>query len=315
VLVQVVTRLGWLLISLVVASILVFTVVNVLPGDAAAVILGTSATPESLEALRHQLGLDQPGWLRYLQWVGGMLRRDFGTSLLSHSEVGPLITQKLSVSGPLALAAVIISVALALPLGVLAGVHYRRLAGAVISAVSLLGIAVPAFWAGLLLATVFAIQLHLLPAGGFVDWTASPIDAVRSLVLPALSLGLVQAAVLTRYIRSAIIDVQREDFLRTARAKGLTRWQALRRHGFRYAAIPVVTILGIQLTGLLVGAIVIENVFVLPGLGRLLFQSVGNRDLIVVQDLVMLLTAVVLIVNFAVDLSYRLLDPRIRSSA
>lgn len=313
--IQVITRLGWLVVSLLLASVLVFTVVDVLPGDAAAVILGTSATPEALVTLRHQLGLDQPGWLRYVQWVGGMLHSDFGSSLLSHAEVGPLILQKLSVSGPLALAAATISLVLALPLGVLAGVHYRRLSGTVISAISLLGIAVPAFWAGLLLATVFAIQLHLFPAGGFVDWSESPIGAVRSLVLPSLALGLVQAAVLTRYIRSAIIDVQREDFLRTARAKGLTRWQALSRHGFRYAAIPVVTILGIQLTGLLVGAIVIENVFVLPGLGRLLFQSVGNRDLIVVQDLVMLLTAVVLIVNFGVDLSYRLLDPRIRSSA
>jgi len=315
VLIQVVTRLGWLVVSLVVASILVFTVVNVLPGDVAAVMLGTSATPEAVATLRHQLGLDQPGWLRYLQWVGGMLHSDFGTSLLSHSDVGPLIFQKLAVSGPLALASALISVALAIPLGVLAGVHYRRLSGALISLVSLVGIAVPAFWAGLLLATVFAIQLHLFPAGGFVDWSESPIGALRSLVLPALALGLVQAAVLTRYIRSAIIDVQREDFLRTARAKGLTRWQALSRHGFRYAAIPVVTILGIQLTGLLVGAIVIENVFVLPGLGRLLFQSVGNRDLIVVEDLVMVLTAVVLFVNFVIDLSYRFLDPRIRSSA
>ena len=197
-------------------------------------------------------------------------------------------------------------------MGVLAGVNYRKTSGAIISAVSLLGIAIPTFWAGLLLATIFAIQLKLLPAGGFVDWSDNPLGAARSLILPSLALGLVQAAVLTRYVRSAIVDVQREDFIRTARAKGLTRWQALRRHGFRYAAIPVVTILGIQLTGLLVGAIVIENVFVLPGLGRLLFQSVGNRDLIVVQDLVMLLTAVVLLVNFLVDVSYRLLDPRIR---
>src|SRR5438132_4881740 len=313
--VQIAIRAAWLLVSLVVASVLVFVVVNVLPGDVAAVILGTNATPEALATLRHQLGLDQPGWLRYLQWISGMLRSDFGTSLLSHAEVGPLIFQKLSVSGPLALAAATISLVLAVPLGVLAGVHYRRLSGTIISAISLLGIAVPAFWAGLLLATVFAIQLHLFPAGGFVDWSDNPLAAIRSLVLPALALGLVQAAVLTRYIRSAIIDVQREDFLRTARAKGLTRWQALQRHGFRYAAIPVVTILGIQLTGLLVGAIVIENVFVLPGLGRLLFQSVGNRDLIVVEDLVMLLTAVVLVVNFLIDLSYRLIDPRIRGSA
>jgi peptide/nickel transport system permease protein len=308
-------RLGWLVLSLLLASILVFTVVNVLPGDVAAVMLGTSATPDALETLRHQLGLDQPGWLRYLQWLSGMLRTDFGTSLLSHSEVGPLIVQKLSVSAPLAVAAAIISLALALPLGVLAGVNYKNALGATISAISLVGIAVPAFWAGLLLATVFAIQLRVLPAGGFVDWSEDPVAAARSLILPALALGLVQAAVLTRYVRSAIIDVQREDFLRTARAKGLTKWQALHRHGFRYAAIPVVTILGIQLTGLLVGAIVIENVFVLPGLGRLLFQSVGNRDLIVVQDVVMVLTAVVLTVNFLIDLSYRLLDPRIRSTA
>jgi peptide/nickel transport system permease protein len=306
----------WLSVSLIIASILVFAVVNVLPGDVAAVMLGTSATPQALDTLRHQLGLDQPGWLRYLQWIGGMLRGDFGTSVLSHSDVGPLIVQKLSISGPLALASVLISLVVALPLGVLGGTRYRTLTGALISGLSLLGIAVPAFWAGLLLATVFALQLHLFPAGGFPsDWSADPAGAVRALVLPALALGLVQAAVLTRYIRSAIVDVQREDFIRTARAKGLTRWQALRRHGFRYAAIPVVTILGIQLTGLLVGAIVIENVFVLPGLGRLLFQSVGNRDLIVVQDVVMLLTAIVLIVNFLVDLSYRLLDPRIRSSA
>ena len=312
--VQIVIRLAWLIVSLIAASILVFAVTNVLPGDVAAVILGTNATPEALDTLRHQLGLDQPGWMRYLQWVGGMLHSDFGTSLLSHSAVGPLIVQKLSVSGPLALASAILALALALPLGVLAGVNYRRPTGTLISVISLVGIAVPAFWAGLLLATVFAIQLKLLPAGGFVDWSDNPLAAARALVLPSLALGLVQAAVLTRYIRSAIVEVQREDFIRTARAKGLTRWQALRRHGFRYAAIPVVTVLGVQLTGLLVGAVVIENVFVLPGLGRLLFQSVGNRDLIVVQDLVMLLTAVVLVVNFLVDLSYRLLDPRIRST-
>jgi peptide/nickel transport system permease protein len=315
VLVHVGSRLVGLAGSLVAASILVFVVVNVLPGDVAAVILGTSATPEALEALRHQMGLDQPLWLRYLAWVGGLLHGDFGTSLLSHASVGDLIVQKLSVSAPLALASAAIAIVVAVPLGVLAGLRYRELTGALISAISLVGIAIPAFWAGLLLVTLFAILLKALPAGGFVDWSDNPVAAARSLVLPSLALGLVQAAVLTRYIRSAIVDVQREDFIRTARAKGLTRRQALVRHGLRYAAIPVVTILGIQLTSLLVGAVVIENVFVLPGLGRLLFQSVGNRDLIVVQDLVMLLTAVVLVVNFGVDLLYRLLDPRVRATA
>ncbi|GAC1321112.1 MAG: ABC transporter permease [Chloroflexota bacterium] len=312
--IAVLTRAAWLVISLLAASILVFAVANILPGDVAAVMLGTSATPEAIASLRQNLGLDQPAPLRYLQWLGGMLHGDFGTSLLSNTHVGPIIWQKMAVSAPLALGAVLVSLLVGIPLGVLAGTHYRRLSGTVISAVSLLGIAVPAFWAGLLLVTVFALTWKVLPAGGFVDWTENPLGAVRSLILPALALGLVQAAVLTRYVRSAIVDVQREDFIRTARAKGLTRWQALHRHGFRYAAIPVVTILGIQLTTVLVGAIVIENVFVLPGLGRLLFQSVGNRDLIVVQDVVMLLTAVVLTVNFVVDVSYRFLDPRLQDA-
>jgi peptide/nickel transport system permease protein len=307
------TRLTALVGSLVAASILVFVVVNLLPGDVATVMLGTNATPENVAILRHQLGLDQPLWQQYLRWAGSMLHGDLGQSVLSHTEVGPLITQKLSVSGPLALLAALIALLVSVPLGVVAGVRYRRLSGAVISALSLGGIAIPAFWAGLLLVTIFAVKLALFPAGGFVDWSEDPLAALRSLLLPAFALGLVQAAVLTRFIRSAIIEVEREDYIRTARAKGLTRWQALRRHGFRNAAIPVVTVLGIQITSLLVGAIVIENVFVLPGLGRLLFQSVGNRDLIVVEDLVMLLTAVVLVVNFMVDLSYRALDPRIRS--
>lgn len=310
--VQLTVRLGALLLSLTTASVLVFVVVNVLPGDPAVVILGTNATPDTLHALHQQLGLDQPGWLRYLQWAGGMLHGDFGISVLSKSPVGPELVEKLAVSGPLALISMAIAIAVSIPLGVLAGVRYRKLSGVAISALSLGGIAIPAFWLGLLLAAVFALRLSVLPAGGFTPWSENPVEALRSLVLPAVTLGLIQGAVLTRYVRSAIVEVQREDFIRTARAKGLTRWQALRRHGFRNAAIPVVTVLGVQLTGLLVGAIVIENVFVLPGLGRLLFQAIGNRDLVMVQDLVMLLTAVVLVLNFLVDLSYRLIDPRIR---
>jgi peptide/nickel transport system permease protein len=278
------------------------------------VVLGTNATPESLQLLRQQMGLDRPGWERYLAWVWGIFHGDFGISLLSRSPVGPDILDKLAVSAPLAGLSMVIALALGLPLGVLAGVRHRRLSGSLISALSLGGIAIPGFWFGLLLVTLFAIRLRLLPAGGFVPWSEDPLAALRSLLLPALALGVVQAAVLTRYVRSAVIEVQREDFIRTARAKGLTRGQALRRHGLRNAAIPVVTILGIQLTSLLVGAIVIENVFVLPGLGRLLLQSVGNRDLVLVQDLVVLLTGVVLVVNFLVDLSYRLIDPRIRTS-
>lgn len=301
-------------LSLVVASIFVFAVVNVLPGDPALVILGVNATPESVAILHRQLGLDVPSPERFLRWIEGMVHGDFGISALGRNPVGPEILQKLTVSGPLAIFAVAISLLISIPMGVLAGVRHRSISGTVISGLSLGGIAIPGFWAGLLLVTVFSVYLHLLPAGGFVEWSADPLLALRSLVLPALALGLIQGAVLTRFVRSAIIDVQGQDFIRTARAKGLTRWQALRRHGFRNAAIPVVTVLGIQLTGLLVGSIVIENVFVLPGLGRLLFQSVGNRDLVIVQDIVMLLTASVLSVNFLVDVSYRLLDPRIRNA-
>src|ERR1700694_5943080 len=312
--VQVTARLAILLVSLLAASILVFGVVNVLPGDPATVVLGTNATPEALHALRQQMGLDQPAWARYLAWVAGLLRGDFGASLLSRSPVGPDILEKLSVSGPLGLLARAIALAVALPLGVLAGVRYRRLSGALISALSLGGIAIPAFWFGLLLVTVFAIKLRLLPAGGFVPWSEDPLAALRSLLLPAVALGLIQAAVLTRFVRSAVIEVQREDYIRTARAKGLTRGQALRRHGLRNAAIPVVTVLGIQLTSLLVGAIVIENVLVRRGLVRLLLESVATRDLVLVQDLVVLLTGVVLVVNFLVALSYRFIAPRIRAA-
>jgi len=310
---QVLTRLGILLLSLAAASLLIFLVVQVLPGDPAQVVLGINATPEALAQLRHEMGLDLPAWQRYLGWIGGILHGDFGTSQVSGAPVADLIQQKLSVSGPLALLGMAVSVLISVPLGVIAGVRYRQLSGVMISALSLGGIAIPAFWAALLLITMFAIRLHLVPAGGFVAWSDDPIGAFKSLFLPAISLGLVQGAILTRYIRSAIVDVLREDYIRTARAKGLTRWQALSRHGFRNAAIPIVTVLGLQLTSLLVGAVVIENVFYLPGLGRMLLQAIGNRDLIVIQATVMLLTGVVLVVNFLVDVSYRLIDPRIRA--
>jgi peptide/nickel transport system permease protein len=311
---QLSTRLGILLLSLVAASLLIFLVVQVLPGDPAQVVLGVDATPAALAQLRHQMGLDQPVWIRYLAWVGGLVHGDLGISQVSGAPVADLVMEKLTVSAPLALLGTSVALAVAVPLGVVAGVRYRRLSGTVISALSLGGIAIPAFWGALLLITVFAIRFRALPSGGFVAWSDDPAGALRSLLLPAISLGLVQGAILTRYIRSAIVDVLREDWFRTARAKGLTQWQALRRHGFRNAAIPVVTVLGLQLTSLLVGAIVIENVFFLPGLGRTLFQAIGNRDLIVIQAIVMLLTGVVLVVNFLVDVSYRLLDPRIRAA-
>lgn len=312
---QVVWRLGLLVLSLLAASIIVFVVMNVLPGNPAAVILGTQATPEAIETLSRQLGLDQPAIVRYFEWLGGMLHGDFGISYIQRIPVAPLIAERLAVTVPLAVYATLISLVISIPLGIVAGLNHRNWVGTSISAFSVGGLSIPAFWLGLILAALFAVRLHWFPVIGFVPWSEDPLQSIQSLTLPALALGLIQAAVLTRYIRSAVIEVQGEDFLRTARANGLTFGQAIRRHGLRNAAIPVVTVVGLSVTSLLGGAIVIENVFALPGLGLLLFQSISNRDLITVQDLVMVLTAFVLVVNFLTDLGYRFLDPRLRTAS
>lgn len=312
---QAARRLGILVVSLLVASVVVFLVLRVLPGDPAAALLGTRATPEALIQLRHQLGLDAPVWSQYLSWLGGMLRGDFGVSYVSNVPVGQEIGQRLLVSGPLAVMAMAFSLLIALPLGVTAATHHRRLAGTVVSGISQVGIAVPAFWVGILLITLFSVRLNWFPAGGFTDWAEDPLAALRSLLLPAISLSLVQGAILARYVRSAVLDVMGEDYIRTAVSKGMTRRQALWRHGLRNAALPLVTVLGLQWSHLLVGAIVIENVFDLPGLGRMLLQAIANRDLLLVQGVVMVVTVAVLLINFLADLSYGLLDPRLRTRA
>jgi peptide/nickel transport system permease protein len=307
-------RLLTFAVSLVVASVLVFLVLSVLPGDPAQAMLGTQATPQAVHDLRHQMGLDRSLWTRYDEWASGLVHGDFGVSFISQAPISPQITSRLQVTGPLVLLGLVIALAIALPTGVLAAVRHRRASGTVISALSQVGIAIPEFWAGILLITFVSVRQGWLPAGSWTDWSESWRDALRHLVLPALSLAIVQAAVLTRYVRSAVLEVMREDFIRTARAKGLTRAGALRRHGLRNAAIPVVTVLGLQASGLLVGAVVIENVFALPGLGKTLLDAIGQRDNLLVQDIVMVLTAAVLVVNLLVDVSYRLLDPRLRGA-
>jgi peptide/nickel transport system permease protein len=305
-------RLGIFLLSLLVASILVFVVLSVLPGDPAQAILGTQATPEALARLRTELGLDAPAWLRYLRWVAGLLHGDLGRSPVSGISINSEIGGRVVVSVPLALLAMCFALLIAVPLGMLAAIHHQKITDTLISAASQLGFSLPAFWAGILLITLFAVKLRWLPAGGFVRWEENPLGAFRSLLLPAFALAVVQGAILTRYVRSAVLDVMGEDYIRTAMAKGLTRTQALVRHGLRNAAIPVVTVLGLQLTFLLAGAIVIENVFYLPGLGRMLFQAIGNRDLTLVQSTVMVITSAVLLVNFVVEVSYGWIDPRVK---
>ncbi|WP_262698453.1 MULTISPECIES: ABC transporter permease [Streptomyces] len=313
--VRLVQRIAVLLVSLVVSSVLVFAFMAVLPGDPARVALGTSASDTAVAQLREQFGLDRPFVTQYLSWVHGLVTFDPGTSYISHTEIGPQITDRLQVTLWLVGAGMVLACILAVPMGILMAVRHRRPSGLVLSALSQVGVAVPAFLAGILLITVFAVGLGWLPANGWTPPAQDPVLFLKQLVLPVLSLGMVQGAVLTRYIRSAVLDVLREDYLRTARAKGLRPMQALVRHGLRNAAVPVVTVLALQLATLLVGAVVIERVFVIPGLGSLLLDSVSNRDLIMVQDVVMIIAMAVLLVNFLVDIIYLMIDPRLRGGA
>ncbi|MQX36941.1 ABC transporter permease [Roseospira navarrensis] len=304
-----------LALTLLAASLLVFGVLEVLPGDPALLILGVNAREDTLAALRESMGLDQPALWRYLTWIGDLLRGRFADSLTYDVPVSELLLPRLAVSGPLALLSLTLAVALALPLGVLAAARRGRITDTAIMGASQIGIAVPNFWLGILLVLLFAVSLRWLPAGGFPGWDAGLGAGLAALLMPAVALALPQAAILTRVTRSAVLEVLGEDYMRTARAKGLSRGEALWRHGLRNAMIPVVTIMGLQFSFLLAGTIIIENVFNLPGVGRLVFQAISQRDLVVVRDVVVLLAATVGVVNFLVDLSYALLDPRLRHGA
>ena len=302
--------------TLAVASLVVFGVLELLPGNAAEVILGDTATPESLAALEARLGLDRPAAVRYLDWVGGLLQGRTADSISYGSPTAELIAERLTVTVPLAVLAMGLTVVLALTLGVYAASRHNRLGDVGVMAASQLGIALPSFWFAILLILLFAVKLQWVSAGGFPGWSGDDgggvVEGLRALVLPAIALALVQAAILARVTRSAVLEVMREDYVRTARAKGLTRRQALWRHVLRNAMIPVLTVMGLQFANLITGTIVVENVFVLPGIGRLVFQAISNRDLLVVRDVVMLLAAVVVVVNFVVDLLYAVIDPRLR---
>lgn len=306
-------RIAALAASLAVSSILVFGFMAVLPGDPARVALGVNASDAAVAVMRTDFGLDRPLVSQYFSWVGGMLRFNLGDSYISRAPIGPQIADRLQVSLWLVGTSMLIAVVIAVPVGSIMAVWHRRISGLLLSAASQVGVAIPAFLAGILLITVFAVHLGWLPANGWTPPAENPEMFLKQLALPALSLGLVQGAVLTRYVRSSVLEILREDFLRTARAKGLRPMQALVRHGLRNASVPVVTVLGLQLATLLVGAVVVERVFVIPGLGSLLLDAVANRDLILVQDVVMILVVAVLVVNFVVDLLYVAIDPRMRT--
>lgn len=308
-------RIGIGIVTLFVASIVVFSVLEILPGDPARLMLGFNATEDAVAVLRQQMGLDQPVLVRYFSWVGGLLVGDFGRSFTYSSPVIDLIAERIVVTLPLALLALALSTAIAIPVGLFAASRRGRASDALTMGLAQFGVAMPNFWFALILVYIFAVWLRLVPSGGFPGWSAGIGPALNSLILPAVALALPQAAILSRVTRSALIDVLNEDYIRTARAKGMSRRSVLWRHALQNAMIPVLTVLGLQFAFLVTGTIIIENVFYLPGIGRLVFQAITQRDLIVVEGVVILLVAAVIFVNLVVDLSYALVDPRLRNRA
>ncbi len=293
------------------SSAIIFGLVNLLPGDVATAILGDQADAASIAALRAELGLDRPVALRYLSWVTDMVQGNLGHTAGTGQSIAGLIGPRLGVTLWLVGLGMLLAVVVAIPVGMLAARGRRRASGVIVSALSQLGMAIPAFLAGILLVIVFAVQLRWVPANGYVPFTEDTYQWARHLVLPVISLAFVQSSVLTRYARSAFIEVLTEDWFRTARSVGWTTRAAMLRHGVRNAALSIVTVLGLQLTTLFVGAIVVESVFNLPGLGSLLLDAVLNRELVEVQAIVMLLVAMVLLINMLVEVSYTLIDPRL----
>ncbi len=308
----VVRRVGALAVTLFFVSLLVFVVVRVLPGDPALIILGLEANADSVARVRQALGLDQPVPVQYVRWVGHALRGDLGRSIQYDLPVGALILSRLNVTLPLTLLAAAFMIAAAIPLGVFAATRHRRWGDYLTMTLSQLGVAVPGFWAGLLLILLFSVRLGWVQSGGFDGWGEGFWRGLRSLLLPAIALGLFQFAVLARTTRSAVLEVLREEYVKTARAKGVAERVVLFRHALRNALIPIVTVAGVQLGQLLAGSIILESVFYLPGLGRLTLAAISARDLPVVQGVVLFVASMIVTVNAAVDILYGILDPRIR---
>ena len=310
-------RLLSFVVTLLATSVVVFAVLELLPGNAAQVILGETATPESIAAMEDKLGLNQPAANRYLSWMGGMLQGQTGLSISYDTPTAQLMAERMQVTLPLAVMAMGLTVVLALALGIYAASQQNKAGDVGVMTLSQLGLAVPNFWLAILLILLFAVHLEWVSAGGFPGWSEDDGggvgEGIRALLLPAMALAAVQTAILTRVTRSAVLDTLREDFVRTARAKGLSRRQVLWGHVLRNAMIPVLTVMGLQFGNLITSAIVIENVFVLPGIGRLIFQAIANRDLIVVRDVVMLLAALVILINFCIDVLYAWIDPRLKA--
>ncbi len=310
--VTILRRLATFAATLFIAALVIFILLDLLPGDPARFILGINASEASVATLRAQMGLDAPPYERFLAWVAGMLQGDFGTSVTQRTAVAGLIAERLAVTLPLTMFAMVISVAVGLPLGIIAARRRGKATDTVLMVLAQTGVAIPNFWFGMLLTLVFAVGLRWLPTGGFTPWQEDAWASMRALVLPGLALALPQASILARVMRTALVDVTGQDFIRTARAKGMTLGQAVWRHGVRNALLPVLTILGLQFAFLIAGTIIVENVFYLPGLGRLIFTAISERDLILVRSATIILVLVVSVTMLVVDLTYTLVDPRLR---
>lgn len=299
-------------VTLFVATIIIFLMIEVVPGDPAAFMMGLSTNTDAADALRAELGLNADAWDRYWGWIGGMMSGDFGTSYTYRVPVSDLLTERLMVSLPLTLYALTLSTIIAIPIGVMSASKHGKPLDIALMGAAQFGVAVPNFWFAILMVLLFSTVLNWFSAGGFPGWDAGFAVAMSALTLPAISLALPQAAILSRVMRSSVLEVMNEDYIRTARAKGLSKRQALMRHGLRNAMIPVLTILGLQFSFLLAGGIIIESIFSLPGLGRLVFQAISQRDLIVVKSIVTLLVFAVVMITFLVDVAYAWVDPRLR---
>lgn len=307
-------RLITLIATLAGTSVVVFLVLEILPGNAAQIIMGPDASPEAVAALAQKLGLDRPAAARYWEWITGLLQGDLGLSYAYSTPVGELVLERLALTVPLALMAMAFTIVLALLAGIYAASRHNKLGDVGIMGLTQIGIAIPNFWFAILLILLFSVKLQWFSAGGFPGWEEGLLPGLQALLLPAVSLAVVQSAILARITRSSVLEVLREDFVRTARAKGVSQRGTLWGHVLRNALIPVITVMGLQFAELLAGTIVVESVFYLPGLGRLIFQSISNRDLIVVRNCVTLLAAMVVIVNFVVDVLYAVIDPRVKAS-
>ena len=303
-----------LVLAAILGSLIVFGMLRTVGGDVALIILGQEAAPGAYDALRESLGLDRPWYVQYFEWLGGVFTGDLGTSYAARFDIFDEILRRLGPTTVLAFGSLLLSAPLALILGTYSAIQVKKIRGGIVDVFSQIGIAIPSFWAGLLLVVVFGIYLDWFPTGGYTSPFEDPGRALQQMIMPILALSLGITSVLTRYVRSAMLDVMGEDFIRTARAKGRTRRKAALVHGVRNASVSLVTVGTLQLGSLMAGTVVIENVFVIPGIGRLLVTSVLAREVIVVQSLILVILLMILVMNFLMDIAYVLIDPRIRDS-